>query len=106
MSHTESFFERLKPVVMRHECFWFFVTMPENEYIHLNWVARMEKPTWAADRLYAFQTIGSRAGVQTLGLIIGEQRGVLVFSLWEGLEISFYGPELLWHEISSALYSD
>ena len=37
-SLMDSFFERLTPVVEKHDCAWFFVSMPQEEYTILRWI--------------------------------------------------------------------
>jgi hypothetical protein len=100
---TESLFERLSPVVCQRECTWFFVSMPQDEYTVLKWVAPLNMATWNPSRLYAFENTGSEGGAQSLCLAIGTE-SLLVFTLKDGFEIAYYGSDGLWEEIASALY--
>ncbi|MBB5353901.1 hypothetical protein HNR46_004166 [Haloferula luteola] len=101
---TDSLFERLSPVVSPRQCTWFFVSMPQDEYTVLKWVAPLNMATWNSSRLYAFENAGSEGGAQSLCLAIGTE-SLLVFTLKDGFEIAYYGPDGLWEEIVSALYT-
>lgn len=103
ISQTDAFFERLTPIVALHQCTWFFVLMPQDEYTVLKWVAPLNMATWNSSRLYAFENAGSEGGAQSLCLTLGTE-SLLVFTLKDGFEISYYGPDDLWNAIASALY--
>lgn len=105
-SVSESFFLRLQKVVRRHNCIWFFISMPQNEYTVLQWVVPWSENSWNPARLYAFENVASEGGAQVLALLMGKGRGVLVFKLDRGFEIAYYGVDDIWNEVSDALTCD
>lgn len=100
---TESLFTRLKPAILRYECKWFFISSPQNEYTFLRWIAPFKEETWDPSRLFLFENTSAECGAQRLVLLIGARRELLVFELNDGLEIAFYGTDLLWQEMFSLL---
>lgn len=45
---TDCFFERLSPIVAHRQCTWFFVSLPQDEYTVLQWVAPLNMATWSS----------------------------------------------------------
>lgn len=102
-SLTHALFERLSPIVAHRCCTLFFVTLPQDEYTVLQWVAPLNMATWNSSRLYAFENTGSEGGAQSLCVTLGRE-ALLVFTLKDGFEIAFHGPDDLWQEVTDALY--
>lgn len=102
-SPIDSFFERLMPIVERHNCNWFFVSIPQDEYTVLQWIAPWNETAWNSSRLYAFENSSAEGGEQLLCLSF-DNRGLLVFALKNGFEIAFYGSDDLWEMIANALF--
>ncbi|MBK1883946.1 hypothetical protein JIN85_16120 [Luteolibacter pohnpeiensis] len=102
---SESFFIKLKNALQDHECWWLLILFPQNEYVYLHGVGSADDTSWHMRKLYAFENIGSQGGRQILGLLIGEQRDLLIIELNDGIEISFYGSESVWIKIKNELNS-
>lgn len=104
LSSTESFFERLKPIVQATPGWWFAVVIPEEEYNHVLWVNQLDSSYWNSECLHWLESRDqSRNEPYLLGVSFGSERSLILFNQYKGFEIAFYGNPETADQIEAAL---
>jgi hypothetical protein len=101
---TKSLFSLLAPFTANDAGIAFF-TFPDGALIELMFNRALEENEFKPWMLKVFEAIpADQGGPQVLVIFLRNKEGVIIFSRFDCFEISYYGSDSLWKEISSALW--
>lgn len=102
-SYTESLFALLAPLV-KVGAEIVYLTYPDGAWIEMHGLKNVDTVSWNPWLLRFFEeTPGEQGGGQMLVVLLSGRRAALVFERFDSFEITFYGSDDLWQNISNAL---